>query len=957
MSVVSNDGAGFVQHLLALPTLQERSAFLLTAGQFNENGLTGLLDAATHLLHTDPRKGLEVAVLCAKIAEEAQAPAITPRALYLCAQAHAIKAEFDTSLELIESAQHLYLSLGMQLEALRCNIGRMNVLGELGRYQEALDTGQMVLSALPANTHQSAEVAMLTALAYQSQGLWYEQIGHYDDALSVYTHAEEHYRPLGAPEQLGAVSNNRGIVLLRLGRGSAALTAFEAAAALFAEANLTLLHAQTLINIGDAHLLLGNYTRSLAAFEQARHLLIDRDALAEEPVLLLDTADAYLALNLFPEALHAYQEAESLLRAVGNPHDLARALWGLGTTQIARFQFDAAGSALDEAASLFRSAANLPMLVGVILEQASLSVLYHDRETGLKIAQDALRLIEGHDWPVQHAYTHLRIADILLPDLAAAEYYLLEADRVAETLGLAQLTYRVQQRLGHVRRHQGRNSEAREYLESAIALIEQLRGTLAFEGVRASFLHDKTAAYDDLIQLHLASGNEDNIWQAFATTERARSRALVDLLARVDVAEAPVSVDTPSARQMHALQADLTAIYNELLGGTRNSQSETPLPELRVRATELEHELSALRLQAASATSSADPLNVPWSPGMLQAQLPTNAVVLTYYILDSEIIAFVSAGDIRIARTLSTLPVVQRLVQRLTAQWDRFRAGQLFVRQHHVQLELSARRILTDLYNELIAPIESLFGEPAITSDSPVRKLVIVPFGALHQVPFHALYDGQGYLIERFEISYAPSATVFVMCQQRQRNQIGPSLVIGVADEYIPAVDSEVAVVTRHLSGATLLQNEQATLAALHTAAQGCSILHMACHGLFRVDNPLFSSLKLFDGWLLATDIMRLELTGAIVVLSACESGRGQVLGGDEIIGLTRVFLGAGATTLIVSLWLVQDETTAQLMDTLYAQLNATIGCAAALRTAQLEIKARYPHPYYWAPFVLVGQR
>jgi CHAT domain-containing protein len=133
--------------------------------------------------------------------------------------------------------------------------------------------------------------------------------------------------------------------------------------------------------------------------------------------------------------------------------------------------------------------------------------------------------------------------------------------------------------------------------------------------------------------------------------------------------------------------------------------------------------------------------------------------------------------------------------------------------------------------------------------------------------------------------------------------------------------------------------------------------LHLACHGLFRADNPMFSSLKLHDGWLTAADVMQLDLTGALVTLSACESGRNEVFAGDELIGLTRAFLGVGAPALVVSLWLVQDETTASLMEKYYEQLRDGAGPAEALRTAQLAIMEERPHPYYWAPFVLVGKR
>ena len=195
------------------------------------------------------------------------------------------------------------------------------------------------------------------------------------------------------------------------------------------------------------------------------------------------------------------------------------------------------------------------------------------------------------------------------------------------------------------------------------------------------------------------------------------------------------------------------------------------------------------------------------------------------------------------------------------------------------------------------------------------------------------------------------------LCQGRKERRSGRMLIVGVADALIPAVTTEVQTVAEHLNGATVRLNEQATLKTLQREAPGCDLVHLACHGLFRADNPMFSALKLHDGWLTAAEVMQLDLTGALVTLSACESGRSQVVAGDEIIGLTRAFLGAGAATLVVSLWLVQDETTAALMGSWYAQLRHRMGRAAALRAAQLALKARYTHPYYWAPFVLVGKR
>jgi hypothetical protein len=475
--------------------------------------------------------------------------------------------------------------------------------------------------------------------------------------------------------------------------------------------------------------------------------------------------------------------------------------------------------------------------------------------------------------------------------------------------------------------------------------------------MRASFLRDKTTAYEDLLLLHLAREDGEGTWRAFAVAERAKSRALADLLAGV-VEKAPAVSDDPDLEeQLHGLQADLNATYNRLLGVVGEDEDEVPVPDLQERAVELEREISRLRLQA---TGTPDPFA---DHGALEGdaveQPPSDAVLLTYHIVGDEILAFVSVGsDIRVFRNLGSVAVVTELLQRLNMQWDRFRVGPEFVEQHMALLERSARKLLSHLYIVLVAPVEAFLEESGLSeATSAPGKLVIVPHGLLHQIPFHALFDGELYLLERFEISYAPSARVYSLCQQQAPRVTEKALVMSVPDPLIPAVTQEARAVARHLAGAEVLNGGRATTEALRSASSGCDVLHLACHGLFRADNPMFSSLKLYDGWLTAADIMQLDLAGARVTLSACESGRNEVFAGDELIGLTRAFLGVGASTLVVSLWLVQDEATAKLMERYYERLREGSGPAEALRVAQLAIKAERPHPYYWAPFVLVGKR
>ena len=132
--------------------------------------------------------------------------------------------------------------------------------------------------------------------------------------------------------------------------------------------------------------------------------------------------------------------------------------------------------------------------------------------------------------------------------------------------------------------------------------------------------------------------------------------------------------------------------------------------------------------------------------------------------------------------------------------------------------------------------------------------------------------------------------------------------------------------------------------------------IHIAAHGIFRSDNPMFSSLKLGNTWLNLFDILNLQLGAELTTLSACETGMSAVWEGDELLGLARGFLYAGTPSLVVSLWTVNDRSTAQLMRRFYQGLQRGLSKSRALRDAMVEVKASFPHPYYWAPFVLMGK-
>jgi CHAT domain-containing protein len=233
-------------------------------------------------------------------------------------------------------------------------------------------------------------------------------------------------------------------------------------------------------------------------------------------------------------------------------------------------------------------------------------------------------------------------------------------------------------------------------------------------------------------------------------------------------------------------------------------------------------------------------------------------------------------------------------------------------------------------------------------------RLVIVPFGALHAVPFALLSDGKSHLIERFEIQTAPSASIACPCGAAAPRATGDALVVGVADAAAPLIDDEVDEITA-IAGARLLKGDAATRSALRAAAPSAAMIHFACHGRFVPSLPAASGLRLADGWLPIRDILDLGLAADLVVLSGCETGRHAVDAGDELSGIARAFHAAGARRLVTTLWSVRDRAALRLATRFHRALGDGSRPSRALRESTLALIAESAHPSCWAPFVLSG--
>jgi len=920
--------------------------------------LRAVLDAAAAEAPSQPEASRDTLLSMAHVADASGMPLIGARARYLAARNFVSNGQLNIALNLIEAARAAYSREGNDQEVLRTHIGRINVLTELGRYPEALEVANEVVDAVSAMVDPEPPFEELRSLAWLNMGSCYWHMGSHKPALASFASAEAGLRRLEAIHLLPAVANNRGLVLMEMGRVREAMEAFLMTAAAAANAGSHVPQGQALANAARANSLLGDSERALALFTESRRIL-NGTAATDEAIILRETADLYLSLNLIDEARSAYAHSIESLRRIGARRHLGWALWGLGACETAAAHHDLAAGFLAEAADVFTETDNSMSLSGVLLERSSLHLLAGNRDAAYADAAHALALVSRSDLMAAKAFAHLRIAEALWEDPARAEPHVVEAQELSTRVGLPHLLFRCQLRAGQLRRRQERLVEARGCFEDAVARVEQLRGRIPQEAVRASFMGDKNEAYEEWVSLLVEI---DDMEAAFTATEHAKSRSLVDVLSSTVSSGQSGLTDDARARELHS---ELMAVYNRLLSSDPDVQTEALVEGLRARARSLEAELRGLSLQLPGlADLSADVRMGALAPGpsaplfwsAISETIPDSVAVIEYFIIRDEVMAFIAGRDgLKCCRRLCRLGTVRTLADRLYVQMRRCERQGSLSGSHQRNLEASCRRVLRELHRCLIQPLAEFLQQPG--GGEPL-ELVVVPHGPLHHLPFHAFCDvKERYLLEAFEISYAPSATVWALCQQQPRKAIREATLIGSKSESLPSIGEELEALNRLFPSARVLRDDAATVEAVREHATGRDLLHLACHGTFRNDNALFSALQLGDGWLTASDLLSLELGGTLVTLSACESGRSSVTGGDELIGFSRAALAAGASTVVVSGWRVDDSTTARLMETFYSGLLSGKGRAQALRCAQLKLLSQHPHPWYWAAFSLSGQR
>ena len=885
---------------------------------------------AERQLNVDSQQSLATAERILDLGDEAGI-----RGLGMLARADALRelGRYAEAAQAYESSAALFRQAGEEIGWARTRIGATFNARYAGDHAQILADVEDARRILTEN----GLWLRLTRLENNAGGL-HSGLGHMDEALAA------HRRALAAAERIeprnelleAEVTANLALAYYQVDDFETAELLRARAAAVFEREGQLELVARAQRNFARYAAGRGDYSKALGAVLPGRRMLLELKRTDAAANLGQVGVDCLIRLNRPAEAAELAAAVEAEFESVGArieaaaTHGLhAVALAQLGLADQALVQLEAA-DALFGIANWDIGPSNVRLGRAVVLGETG---RWQEALTEAELVRDELRRRGSVVRAVQAELIRAR-ALRALGDTAAAAAAAREALELVRNRVLPWLSYHAWRLLGELARDAGDASAALSAFLEAIANLEQVQGRILTE-YRATFLADKADVFEAAVDLVLEQGNVE---QAFELVERAKSRALLDALAGgLDIRIRPKS---PEQAQ---LAAELTALRRRHDALVEQGDVSLDVRELEARITRL---LEELRL-----TGAADLERLSLLEGRVyppQRQLGSGTALVEYFRIGHDLAVFVmDETTLRVQRLTGALPQLYRLQPPLRLNLD---AAMAAVPARRVVLEPNARALLQRTYNVLVRPIDDWL--------SRYERLVIVPHGRLHQLPFGALHDGDRYLVERFEIAMAPSASSLTFCL-RPRTRRGQRVLVGghSADGALPgAIEEANAVAALYRPDAQLLLEDQLTLAALKEHARDADLVHLAAHGVSRLDAPLFSYLRLADGHQTALDCFDLELDASLVTLSACESGTGAISAGDEQIGLPRAFLYAGARAVVHSLWRIDDQFTRSLMERFYSELKAGRGRAAALRAAQLEhLHAGAVHPFLWAAVTLVG--
>lgn len=949
--------------------LEEKERLLAGLPFFPQDELDAFVQSlkkeADRLIQVDIGRCRAVAALMVALGERSGNPAYQATGLLAEANARAIGlGQYADAVAIYDQAAELFNQCDRPVERAKVLIGRLYALGNLGRYADALADGEWARSVL----REREEWYHLARLKV-NMAIIYGRMGEDNQALALLDLARQAYEQLGAQGELSVlrVEMNRAHVLRNLGRFQESIETSQRLYEAHQRLSRSLDAARAQQALALTYFVQGRYNDTLALLEQVREVFL-RDGRQRHAMLVeLFMSDCLLQLRRFPEVLEKCQQVRALFAELGTRFEVGQAILNEAAAATGLGDYPTARASLAEARSLFEQEGNQVAVAETDLQTALMLLESGQAAEALALANHAVQAFEQHHLPLWQARACLVAARAQLATglgADAARQTLQQGLEIGQAHNLPAITFAAYHLRGQLALLDGETQAGLADYQQAVQDLERMCGRMMVE-FRAGFIEDKERIYEDIVALYLEMQQPE---QGLTFAERAKSRALLDMITyRIDLSVTPRSEeDRPLVDELIQLRGERDRLYRRWEGGEgfgvrgetaqlleEDRETSTSIQAIEKRITNLWHTLLIRNADYAREAGLWHVLTEPVRPS-----LEPGVLLLEYFSVHGELVVFLAdRNTVEAVRLPGALPAVQNLLQffwlNLRSVQADLRAGAGSGTRQAGSRSTNILSVLQRLYAQLIAPLEGRL--------AGARSLIIVPHGPLHYLPFHALYDGQSHLLERFEVSYLPGSSL-LRNARAPRSAGGETRVLALGNSYhgrLPYAVEEASTVAR-IWGSKALVEEEASLDTLRRLAGECHVLHLAAHGAFRGDNALFSGLALSDGWLTTLDIFNLRLNAELVTLSACQTGRSVVGGGDELFGLMRAFLSAGAASLVATLWTVEDRSTALLMQRFYQRLAQGESRGGALRQAQLQFlqedeNKMYNHPYFWAPFFLVG--
>lgn len=851
------------------------------------------------------------------------------------------KGNIEKSLENLNVAADTFTQIGKEKEAADTQVAKLIPLALLGKYDEAIETGEEILEVFDRFDDQlsAGKVEMNISNIVSRRGQHNLAETYCQSALKRFLSVKDKTWQTMAENGLANTYSELNDFQLADEFYSKALKSAK-------QAKMNVTEAEIEASLGNLAIFRGKFTDALKYLENSREKFEKLDMPHQTAIANLEIAEIYQTLNLYDESYDIYLKVAESFKRFKLQSEEARARRNLGRVATTKGETRKARKELRKSAKLYLSENNPAGAASVKLSQAHLELGLGDHKKSLATVLRAKKLCEKSEdkrLSLQANFLHGEILKKLGKDKSAKKILKKTLEEATKTEQHT-VTHNSLNALGELALRNQNFAEAEQLFTEAIANIENLRSPLPAEEFRAAFFSTNLEPYENLAKLYL---NEGNLEKAFFSIEQSRSRALADTVQSVKLKSEPsVSGNTENEKQLEKYREELNWYYSRL-----NKAIDSETAEIYARIEKLEKNISDLRLRNEStrASSFIDNSNLAEESFVknLQETLAEKRVLVEFVEFDEKLSAFVITNqEISFFENIASSEKILESIKALQFQFGALRYGSKNLEKFASELKRKSDHCLSKLYASLIKPFEEILGN---------RELIVIPVSNLYHVPFAGLFNGENYLIEENEVVTSPSALIWQNLDANSTPTDKNALLIGTADENIPHVEAEIEAIGNILKNHKTLAGSTATFENVIEESPTFDILHFACHGQFRPDNPMFSSLTLANGKITVRDICSQNLKADLVTLSACETGLNEISAGEEILGLARGFLSAGVCSIVLSLWTVNDEATKELMKIFYTELQRRNTVAASLREAQVKLIEKTDHPYYWASFGIIG--